>query len=119
MTRGDATVKKIEAHWKLFQRLWSAFERISTPAIARGASIFIEWPRGCKYWKERKVVAFLKKHKFRTTVFDGRMYGLVAKHGPLAGLSIKEPWMVAYTRSSIADYLNLKCDKYHSNAPCS
>eukprot|EP00972_Heterocapsa_arctica_P107846 15883466-Heterocapsa_arctica.AAC.1 len=74
MTRGEATVKKIEAHWKLFKQLWSAFERISFPAIERGASIFIEWSRGCNYWKEAKV-------------------GLVAKYGPQAGLPIKKPWM--------------------------
>eukprot|EP00972_Heterocapsa_arctica_P090611 13369601-Heterocapsa_arctica.AAC.1 len=108
MTRGKATVKKIEAHWTLFRLLWAAFERICIPAIERGASIFIEWPRGCKYWKEGNVVAFLKKYNFKTTEFDGCMYGLVDKHGPKAGLPINKPWEVAFNRSSIADYLNLK-----------
>eukprot|EP00972_Heterocapsa_arctica_P022442 3301158-Heterocapsa_arctica.AAC.1 len=51
-----------------------------------------------------------------TTEFDGCMYGLVA---PKAGLPINKPWKVAFNRSSIADYLNLKCDKYHYHAPCS
>eukprot|EP00972_Heterocapsa_arctica_P007063 1032309-Heterocapsa_arctica.AAC.1 len=71
MTRGEDTVKNIEAHWTLFRRLWAACEKIVIPAIKRGASILIEWPRGCKYWKGGKVVAFLKKYDFRTTEFDG------------------------------------------------
>eukprot|EP00972_Heterocapsa_arctica_P045771 6754928-Heterocapsa_arctica.AAC.1 len=117
MTRGPATVKKIEAHWALFRRLWAAFEKIAIPVIKRGASVFIEWPRGCKYWIQAKVVAFLKKYDFKTTELDGCMYGLVAKHGPKAGLPINKPWEIAYNKSSIADYLNLKCDHSHSHAP--
>eukprot|EP00972_Heterocapsa_arctica_P070541 10420488-Heterocapsa_arctica.AAC.1 len=57
---------------------------------------------------EGKVVAFLKKYNFMTTEVNGCMYGLVAKHGPLAGLPINKPWKVAFNRSSIADYLSLK-----------
>eukprot|EP00972_Heterocapsa_arctica_P035668 5248671-Heterocapsa_arctica.AAC.1 len=47
------------------------------------------------------------------------MYGLVAKHGPKAGLPINKPWNIAFNRSSIADYLNMQCGKSHYHAPCS
>eukprot|EP00972_Heterocapsa_arctica_P021140 3111408-Heterocapsa_arctica.AAC.1 len=77
MTRGEATVKKIEAHWELFKRLWSAFERIYIPAVERGASIFIGWPRGCKYWKEAEVVAFQKNMILGPLSLTGACTGLL------------------------------------------
>eukprot|EP00972_Heterocapsa_arctica_P078752 11612255-Heterocapsa_arctica.AAC.1 len=60
MTRGPATVAKIKSHWVVFRKLWSVFETVAIPAIARGASIFVEWPRNCAYWKEPRVVAFFE-----------------------------------------------------------
>eukprot|EP00972_Heterocapsa_arctica_P074390 10977684-Heterocapsa_arctica.AAC.1 len=64
MTRGAATVVKIEGHWEKFRMLLSVFESVAIPAITRGASIFVEWARNCAYWKEREVVAFFDKYDF-------------------------------------------------------
>eukprot|EP00972_Heterocapsa_arctica_P017233 2546660-Heterocapsa_arctica.AAC.1 len=99
--------------------LWSVFEKVAIPAIARGASIFIEWPRGCAYWKYRKVVTFLNNYGFKFTDFYGCLYGLVAKYGPDQGKPINKPWRIVFNKSSISDYLNRKCDRSHTHAPCS
>eukprot|EP00972_Heterocapsa_arctica_P091931 13557600-Heterocapsa_arctica.AAC.1 len=108
MTRAASTVAKIEGHREKFLMLWSIFESVAIPAIIRGASIFVEWPR--VYWKERRVAHFFSKYEFKFTEFDGCMYGLVAKHGPDQGKPIKKPWNIALNKSSISDYLNRKCD---------
>eukprot|EP00972_Heterocapsa_arctica_P099510 14682451-Heterocapsa_arctica.AAC.1 len=111
MTRGEATVKKIEGHWKIFRFL---------PRLLNAVRLSLSnCPVDVKYWTDRKVVAFLTKFEFKFTEFDGCIYGLVAKYGPHAGLPINKPWKVAYIRSSISDYLNRKCDHSHSHAPCS
>ena len=119
MLRGSTTVNKIKGHWSEFRKLWKRLEEIANFAIPLGVKIFIEWPRGCIYWKNLKVVRFLEKYGFKFADFDGCMYGLVASHGKDAGLPIKKPWRVAYVNSSIGNFLHLKCDGSHEHSPCS
>ena len=71
--RGGATLKKIKYHWKLMKRLWKAFQVVAEHALSVGARVFIEWPRGCRYWKDKRVVKFLSKHGFINAEFDGCM----------------------------------------------
>eukprot|EP00972_Heterocapsa_arctica_P054950 8102445-Heterocapsa_arctica.AAC.1 len=47
------------------------------------------------------------------------MYGLVAKYGPDQGKPINKPWRIAFNKYYISDYLNRKCDRSHTHAPCS
>ena len=55
---------KIKSHWKDFESLWKAFEKIATHAMSVGAFVYHEWPQGCMYWNSKKVAAFLKRHMF-------------------------------------------------------
>ena len=88
---GDIALQRIADHYKLFRKLWRSFETVTEHAISIGAAVFIEWPRWCRYWKERRVQTFLSKHSFVDCLFDGCMYGLVAQYGKGKGMPIKKP----------------------------
>ena len=119
LTRGPETVAKIKLHWKLFKRLWAAFEVVAEHALSVGARVFVEWPRRCAYWKNDKVVRFMAKHRFNVTDFDGCMYGLVAASGNMAGMPIQKPWRVACSPNScLPTLLNKRCDGSHDHTPC-
>jgi len=119
LKRGPETVAKIKLHWALFHRLWAAFEIVASHALSVGARVFIEWPRRCAYWRDKRVVAFLRKHGFTFADFDGCVYGLVAARGSDAGKPIQKPWRVACSPStSLPGLLNRRCDKSHDHTPC-
>ena len=114
----ERALEKIAGHYKLFRKLWASFVIVAEHAISLGAAVFIEWPRYCRYWKERCVQRFLKKHGFRDCILDGCMYGLTAKYGEMQGMPIKKPWRIACVNSSLPDVLNRTCDKSHKHCPC-
>ena len=119
LKRGPETVAKIKMHWKLFKRLWAAFEIVASHALEVGARVFIEWPRRCAYWQDGRVRKFLARHGFKKTDFDGCMYGLVAQRGRDAGMPIQKPWTVACSPGScLPRLLNKKCDRSHDHTPC-
>ena len=93
--RGEGVREKIRQHWDLFHRIWAAFEEVAEHALKLNARVFIEWPRGCSYWREPRVLRFLSKHGFVNADFDGCMYGLVASGGRFDGMPIQKPWRVA------------------------
>ena len=110
---------KIRLHWKLFKRLWAAFEVVASHALSVGARVLVEWPRKCAYWKNDRVVKFLSKHGFVFTDFDGCMYGLVATRGRDAGVPIQKPWRIACSPNSCLPHLlNKRCDGSHDHTPC-
>ena len=76
--RSSSTVALILSHWKEFHRLWKRFEEIAKIVIPRGVAMFVEWPRGCRYWANKRVARFLDRYGFTFADFDGCMYGLVA-----------------------------------------
>ena len=104
-------------HWALFRRLWRSFEIAAAHAVARGAQVYVEWPRNCAYWKVPRVVKFLAQHSFEFSDFDGCMYGLTAEHGERKGHPIKKPWRIASANSTLPKLLNLKCTG-HQHAIC-
>ena len=111
--------EKIREHWDLFHRIWQAFEEVAEHAIKVGARVFIEWPRGCAYWREPCVVKFLAKHNMQFADFDGCMYGLRATGGRGDGGLINKPWRVACTpNSSLPKFLCKRCDRSHSHVHC-
>ena len=119
LKRGDKTVAKIKLHWKLFKRLWAAFEVVATHALNVGARVFVEWPRRCAYWKNDRVVKFLSRYGFVFTDFDGCMFGLVATRGRDAGMPIQKPWRIACSPNScLPSMLNRRCDGSHDHTPC-
>ena len=119
LKRGPETVAKIRLHWKLFKRLWAAFEVVATHALSVGARVFVEWPRRCAYWRNSRVAKFLAKHGFVFADFDGCMYGLVATKGRDAGTPIRKPWRVACSPgTSLPTLLSKRCDGSHDHTPC-
>ena len=119
LKRGPNTVAKVKLHWRLFKRLWTAFEIVASHALSIGARVFVEWPRHCAYWRQPNVVKFLQDHGFVNADFDGCMYGLVASKGPSAGTPIQKPWRVACSPgSSLPQLLNKRCDGSHTHTSC-
>ncbi len=119
LRRGPETVAKIKLHWKLFRRLWAAFEIVASHALQVGARVFIEWPRQCAYWRNPRVAKFIKAHRFAFANFDGCMYGLVASAGRDKGMPILKPWRVACSPgSSLPNSLCKRCDGSHDHTRC-
>ena len=110
---GERAIEKIARHYKLFRKLWVAFEKVAEHAISLGAAVVVEWPRYCRYWSDKRVRRFLKKHCFVDAVFDGCMYGLTAMHGEKKGLPIKKPWRISCVNTCLPNFLNTLCDKSH------
>ena len=112
MKKCAKTRNKIKQHWKIFAKLWKAFERVANHARSVGAAVYHEWPQGCLYWSNQKVAGYLRKHQFEMVGIHGRMYGLVSKCGKNKGIPINKPWKIAQSKEAIKLVLN-KCDKSH------
>ena len=103
----------------MFHKIWKSFVIVAEHALNVGARVFVEWPRGCSYWREPCVAEFLIKHGFKFADFDGCMYGLIAQGGRGDGMPIKKPWRVACSpNSSLPQYLYKKCDGSHQHVHC-
>ena len=85
MKKSQKTRDKVKSHWKEFELLWKAFERIAIHAMSVGAFIYHEWPQGCMYWNNKRVATFLKRHKFLYNPVHGCMYGLTSESGETKG----------------------------------
>ena len=106
-------------HWALFHNIWKSFLVVAEHALRVGARVFVEWPRGCSYWREPCVASFLVKHGFKFADFDGCMYDLRAVGGKGDGMPIKKPWRVACSpNSSLPSYLCKRCDGSHQHVHC-
>ena len=92
---GDRMLVRLKGHWKLFKQLRASFEKVAIHAMSVGARIFVEWPRGCAYWNDKRVSGFLTKYGFSFADFDGCMYGLIAAYGSTQGMPIRKPWRIA------------------------
>ena len=116
---GESTRRKIRMHWALFHKIWRSFVIVAEHALEVGARVFVEWPRGCSYWREPCVAEFLIKPGFKFADFDECMYGLIAQGGRGDGMPIKKPWRVACSpNSSLPQYLYKKCDGSHQHVHC-
>ena len=78
--RGSSTVALILRHWAEFHRLWKRFEEVAKIVIPKSVAMFIEWPRGCRYWANTRVARFLNKYGFTFADFDGCMYAWTHRH---------------------------------------
>eukprot|EP00974_Lingulodinium_polyedra_P090300 8758465-Lingulodinium_polyedra.AAC.1 len=56
--------------------MWKNFESVLKHCRRVGATVLIEWPRSCDYWKHEQVQKALFRNRFQYTEFDGCMYGL-------------------------------------------
>ena len=92
----------IKKHKLLFRSIWAAFIVVAERCWLAGGHLAIEWPRGCSYWHEPDVVAFMKKYDMKLCKFSGCALGLVSVRN---GLPIRKPWTVATTCSQLREGL--------------
>eukprot|EP00974_Lingulodinium_polyedra_P114122 11049090-Lingulodinium_polyedra.AAC.1 len=46
---------RLAGHLTLHKRLWKNFVTVIEHCFKVGATVFIEWPRECAYWKDPKI----------------------------------------------------------------
>ena len=113
--KGDqAALDKLKGHWTLFRKLWKNFEMIAQYVLGIGGTITIEWPTGCEYWRDRRVINFMQIHDLKTTDIHGCAYGLKTE----GGMYVKKPWSFATNSRAVLDGLGRKCDGRHEHAIC-
>ena len=98
-SNGRLLIKKRK---ELFAQIWAAFEIVARRCWQAGGHIAIEWPRGCSYWHEPAVIAFLSKYDMQLCKFSGCSLGLVSTRN---GLPIRKPWTVATTCKQLREDL--------------
>ena len=104
-------------HKRLFQALWTGFEKLTQAVHDRNGHISIEWPRGCKYWMLTKVKTLLHRYDFVNATFDGCMLDLMSI--VRTDMRIKKPWRISTTSRSIhSAFDNKLCDQSHEHVPC-
>jgi hypothetical protein len=68
-------LEKIEQHWADFRLQWDNSPIAAKAVMDIDGVATIEWPEGCKYWKDLRVPNVLKKSKFASNAFHGCAYG--------------------------------------------
>eukprot|EP00975_Prorocentrum_lima_P039198 8238919-Prorocentrum_lima.AAC.1 len=58
--------------------------------MERGGVVAIEWPRGCRYWRDACVKRLVVEHDLKTYDLDGWMYNIITSDG----LPMLKPWGV-------------------------
>ena len=93
--RGPQTQAKIRAHWEEFEKLWKHYVLVAVACRANGGSLALEWPKGCAYWRERKVKLFLEHHGMQMYHLDGCMFDLRSQAPSTRGRLLRKPWTIA------------------------
>ena len=106
---------KLRKHITTYKRLWQHFKKAASQGIEQGGIVINEWPRSCRYWRDKDVVAFFEHYNMSYVDFDGCMVGLTSAKG----VPIKKPWRIATNCNEIIEALsNLKCNGSHKHCPC-
>ena len=111
-TGNEEALARIDDHWVVYRKLWSSFVTVAEAVRARGGHIAIEWPHRCDYWRDRRVVNYLRRHPMFETNFNGCAYGLKSQNG----LPICKPWKVLTTLPGLASTVSNKCNNAHVHA---
>ena len=96
--------RKVLAHIKEFDKLWKSFVEF-LEMIDPDIPLAIEWPRGCIYWRLRKVIKVIEERNLTMYNFDGCAFGIVS----LDGAPIKKPWTVATGNAILGNALAAHC----------
>ena len=91
--RHESARAKIKEHINLFNKLWVSFVKMATyvKSASSHAHIAMEWPKGCSYWRLRKVECFVKEFLPLRCICNGCMVELRSiKNGKL----IAKPWSI-------------------------
>ena len=72
----EATTQLIEAKKQIFWAMWEVFASVLSELINMGSPALLELPRGCDYWKDRRMTDLVEGTVSHEHKFDGCMYGL-------------------------------------------
>ena len=112
----EATTQLIEAKKQLFWAMWEVFTSLLCELIHLGSPALLELPRGCDYWKDRRMTDLVEGTISHEHKFDGCMYGLKSQFQETPK-PIKKPWKIVAWGVSFPK-LRRKCDHRHDHAEC-
>ena len=112
----EATTQLIEAKKQLFWAMWEVFTSLLCELISLGSPALLELPRGCDYWKDRRMTDLVEGTISHEHKFDGCMYGLQSQFQETPK-PIKKPWKIVTWGVSFPK-LRRKCDRRHDHAEC-
>ena len=92
---GPSTRDKIRQRRAIYRKLWRNFVLVADRCRANGGRIAIEWPRGCMYWRDRRVTRCLKRWNLESFELDGCRFGLRSQATATKGKLLRKPWRIA------------------------
>jgi hypothetical protein len=105
-----ATLSKInDARWE-FANHFAAARPLVRYVRGLGGHLALELPRYCSYWSEPLLTGFIGEYGLLSSLFDGCMYGLTAKHGDRAGELMLKHWRLITTSPAVHASINAVCD---------
>ena len=104
----EATTQLIEAKKQIFWAMWEVFESVLSELINMGSPALLESPRGCDYWKDRRMTDLVEGTVSHEHKFDGCMYGLKSQFQETPK-PIKKPWKIVTWGVSFPK-LHRRCD---------
>ena len=112
----EATTQLIEAKKQIFCAMWEVFASLLSELINMGSPALLELPRGCDYWKDRRMTDLVEGTVSHEHKFDGCMYGLKSKFQETPK-PIKKPWKIVTWGVSFPK-LRRRCACRHDHAEC-
>ena len=85
--------------------------------MKRGATVVMEWPKSCDYWRHKRVQAFLTKHGFQDAEVHGCAVGLRSIVKNTEGLLVKKRWRLSTNDEVLASRLSRACLRDHQHIP--
>ena len=112
----EATTQLIEAKKQIFWAMWEVFASVLSELINIGSPALLELPRGCDYWKDRRMTDLVEGTVSHEHKFDGCMYGLKSQFQETPK-PIKKPWKIVTWGVSFPK-LHRRCDRRHDHVEC-
>ena len=112
----EATTQLIEAKKQIFWAMWEVFASVLSEPINMGSPALLELPRGCDYWKDRRMTDLVEGTVSHEHKFDGCMYGLKSQFQETPK-PIKKPWKIVTWGVSFPK-LHRRCDRRHDHVEC-
>ena len=96
--------------------MWEVFASVLSELINMGSPALLELPRGCDYWKDRRMTDLVEGTVSHEHKFDGCMYGLKSQFQETPK-PIKKPWKIVTWGVSFPK-LHRRCDRRHDHVEC-
>ena len=102
---------KLQQHWKLFRKLWKAFEEVASTVLRGNGLVANEWPLRCAYWHDRQASRFMAT--FDKAVINGCAYNMRPVGAYAEDQFIGKAWRVASSDKDFALHLDRRCQGGH------